>query len=484
MTPSKYQNDFYRELTTTENNIFINAVAGSGKTTTIVNSIKLLPRDKRIAFFAFNKDIKEEIQSRVPPYITVSTLHSFGARSLYMHLGKLKFDEHKVFAIALKKFAGWRVEENKQSYSYRVAQLVDKMRMTLCPLEEQAIEKLARRFGIDIFGYEPDHAMEVLKASNVAAQTIIDYTDMVYIPVLNKMKLRKFDITFVDEMQDLNACGQQLIKAVISPKGGRLVGVGDPHQSIYGFAGADLQSFENMKTMLPNSVEMPLSVCYRCGKNIVTYAKTLVKHIEAFEDQDPGKIRMGSHKEIQAGDWVLCRNTRPLVALFAEFLKQHKKAYIKGREIGTNLIHFINRRKCASVARLLELLDKDRLDLKIKLIKCHTYQPERDSKMVEFDEKVKIIRILGMDTPEVKDLVKRIQSIFLDKGEGICLSTIHKAKGGEADRVFILFKELMPSQYAKTPEDFVQEENIKYVCITRAKKELVFINDFTLEEEL
>ena len=69
------------------------------------------------------------------------------------------------------------------------------------------------------------------------------------------------------------------------------------------------------------------------------------------------------------------------------------------------------------------------------------------------------------------------------------LCTIHKSKGLEADVVYILNEYLIPSKFAKSPEQIKQEQNLKYVARTRAKEELYFLNtakteDFVLIEDI
>ncbi len=65
----------------------------------------------------------------------------------------------------------------------------------------------------------------------------------------------------VDEAQDLNTCQTEI--AIKLGKKGRILGVGDPKQSVYGFAGADCNSYENFRTRI-NAIELPLSIRYRC----------------------------------------------------------------------------------------------------------------------------------------------------------------------------------------------------------------------------
>jgi DNA helicase-2/ATP-dependent DNA helicase PcrA len=72
----------------------------------------------------------------------------------------------------------------------------------------------------------------------------------------------------------------------------------------------------------------------------------------------------------------------------------------------------------------------------------------------------------------VGDLSLTVQRIFSDKVTGTTFMTIHKAKGLEADRVYIIYPELMPHPKAS---DVEAEMNIRYVAITRAKKHLTFV---------
>jgi superfamily I DNA/RNA helicase len=75
----------------------------------------------------------------------------------------------------------------------------------------------------------------------------------------------------------------------------------------------------------------------------------------------------------------------------------------------------------------------------------------------------------------VAELMTRCETLFSDDKSAVTLSTVHKAKGLEADNVYILRPELMPHPMAKTPEAIAQESNIEYVAVTRTKNKLVFV---------
>lgn len=477
--PSKYQQALFDEIENTTNNILVSAVAGSGKTTSIVESLKKIPSNKDIIFLAFNKSIVTELAEKVPKNVEVSTIHSFGCRMFFRHYGKAKIYEDKVYSIAMNMSKGWNLPptENKFIYCHRVRQLVDIMRQTMTTTDEDEIYQLSLKYNIDVFGDEIKHAMSVLDKSNKTTEQI-DFVDMIYQLASRNFKTKKYDYVFVDEVQDLNRAQQAIIKKLLKLKVGRFIGVGDPFQSIYGFAGADFQSFERMKVLMPNTVELPLSVCYRCGKNIVKHAQALIPHIEFNPTQIEGKVRYdGKLDEVESGDWVLCRNTKPLIVAFIELLRQGKKANIKGKEIGNNLILMMKKSKKKDITTLIKHLKVDRIKLKEKLIKNGVKKPNEHEKIIMFTEKIEIISILSdIAGNKVDDIIKYISSIFLDDSmPGIVLSTIHRSKGLEADRIFVISKDLLPSKFARQAHEKAQEHNLEYVMITRAKKELIYV---------
>lgn len=81
--PSKYQRLVYTFIEKCKGNAVVNAVAGSGKSTTIVNALRIIPKDKKILFLAFNKSIVNELSEKVKdvPNVNVMTLHSLGVKA-------------------------------------------------------------------------------------------------------------------------------------------------------------------------------------------------------------------------------------------------------------------------------------------------------------------------------------------------------------------------------------------------------------------
>lgn len=301
-------------------------------------------------------------------------------------------------------------------------------------------------------------------------------------PALGKVAMHQYDLVLVDEAQDLNAAQQAILEKLVKPDG-RLVAVGDPHQAIYGFAGADHQSFDKLCLREHTSI-LPLSDCYRCGKHIISLAQTIVPHINAYKGNGDGKVRYGSYMEVQAHDLVLCRFNAPMLGLCFEYIRQGKKAVVKGKDISTSLLSMIKKHKhIHQIGELLAFIEMDLRQLLSDLMKKGNLDKEKatsTSRYIGLADRFYTLKIIAdqCETNNVEELKEKVDMIFDEKLKGIMLSSIHKAKGLEADRIFILGDDFAPAAMAKQDWEKEQEDNLIYVAYTRPKKELVFINDY------
>ena len=84
-----------------------------------------------------------------------------------------------------------------------------------------------------------------------------------------------------------------------------------------------------------------------------------------------------------------------------------------------------------------------------------------------------VLTSLAEGTTSPKMILKNLDSLLTSR-RGPILSTIHKAKGTEAKNVIIVNFDKMPSRFAKLDWMQVQEQNLIYVAITRAKLNLTF----------
>lgn len=485
MTTSKYQKAIYNEIEFGTHNICVNAVAGSGKTTTSVNALNLIPSNAQSVFLAFNKAIVEELKTRVSsPNAEIKTLHSAGFQVLMRtYRSKLnnykyrKFLNDSIFLLTKEITIDTNAEDINQ-YKNRVLKLVDLARVNLA-YEKNVIEAIADKHEIDVEFDEIEVAQKLMQwGQNVYKE--VDFTDMIWMPVVKDLKIQQYDFVFVDEAQDLNNCQRELMLKMIKPNGGRFIAVGDPKQSINGFCGADIESFNKLAN-LPNTVTLPLSVCYRCGKNIIESAKSIVPYIEANETSINGEVRTVTDlTEVTESDMILCRISAPLVSVCMKFIAHGKPAYVKGKEIGSSLINLIKKTKQDDLMLMFDMLANELYKVALKISKkegVSVDEAKDDYAYIALTDKIECLRILSFGCSNSKDLMYRIEELFKDNSKGICLSTCHKSKGLEADNVYVIAPDKLPLKRCMNVEwKAEQEMNLKYVTITRAKKVLNWVD--------
>lgn len=490
--PSKYQKAVYTYITKCSGNAVVDAVAGSGKSTTIVNALKIIPSDKKILFLAFNKSIVEELKNKIGNLsnVNISTLHSLGARAC-MKKCRCQINSNKYGQYIIKRLQDETLQSevyeklspvDKNNWRNNVYSLLDLARVNLVS-DAKSITDLSFKHDIDLVDNEVEVVLQLLDwgKNNI---TEIDFTDMIWFPNVMNIPLYKYDWVFIDECQDLNAAQRELFLKCIKPNG-RFVAVGDERQAIYGFSGADADSFKKLRH-LPHTVKLPLSICYRCDKDIITLAKTIVPQIQSRDNADNGVIdRESKAEDVKDGDMILCRVTAPLVRLCMKYISRGVKAYVKGRDIGANLCSMIEKTNESNIDGALNSIRREMGKIIGKLLAQKIVATESEAmehpKYVNINDKLESIEAISEGLEKSSDVIEKIKTIFSDdNGSGICLSTIHKSKGLENDRVFIICEDKMPLKGCmNVPWMAEQEWNLIYVAYTRAKHFLGFIQDFS-----
>ena len=493
--PSKYQQDIFDFIQHGNGNSVINALAGSGKTSTIVNAVKLIPSTCNALFIAFNKEIVKELEKKLAGVknVQVKTLHSLGLLMIRRNLGtNIEIDEYKYRTFIKKNIkqlssADFDKMTTKlmQQYTDNVIQLCDLGRYNLAQCEKDLLQVSARH-DIPIIDDECNAVLNVMKWGGENT-TSIDFTDMVWLPyelTLNPIGLQ-YDYIFIDECQDLNAAQRELFLRCFR-RGTRFIAVGDKKQAIYSFAGADAESFAKLQN-LPNTTTLPLPISYRCPKKVVNLANQFVDTMECREGAPDGEIVHNvSIKDIHDGDMVLCRTKMPLIKLYMRYLRMGVKSYVRGQDIGLNLLRMVDKteqivlnvslQKDGVFARLYDDLFEERNRLMIKRGMDLEDATLSNQIMNKYDS-IKALEILAEGLTSARDLHDRIENVFAESADGVCLSTIHKAKGLEANNVYILCKTLMPSRLATQDWEKEQEQNLMYVAYTRAKYKLGFVSE-------
>lgn len=492
--PSVYQQAIFDFVKNPEGgNGICSAVAGSGKTTTLVEAGRLIG-SKEGLFAAFNKSIVEELKLRIPHGMDIATTHSIGFSAIKAKLGyKVRVDARKYTSIIKTFTKRWELKEDLTAGEYRkkIKQLCDLYRQNYCESPDDLAPK-AEKAGI-LFQHEDlVRACDVVEFASSDERTV-DFIDQLFYPLYHNMEfIKTYDWVFIDECQDLNRCQQMFLERLLKKQKngegeeitvGRWLAVGDPGQAIYGFAGADTDSYNKLKSMA--DVELPLSISYRCAQEVIKLAQTIYPAIQASPTAPVGVVNhKGKLSDVKDGDFILCRNTAPLVDVCLKFLEKGHKAQIIGSDIGKDLISMVEGTNEGVIEQMFVTLKEDEKDIMQSLWeKGYTTDEALDSEIMQrFKEKVTILKVITKANRYTHcfELTGKINSIFNDndKSSGIILSTIHKAKGLEANNVHIICKELMPSPRAKKDWELEQERNLMYVAYTRAKLTLNFVEDY------
>jgi DNA helicase II / ATP-dependent DNA helicase PcrA len=501
-TPSKYQQDIFDFVTMATGSAIIQAVAGSGKSTTLEHIAGLLPSGDTAIFMAFNKAIATEIDKRLPKHIKGSTFHSvgFGAWMRYTGLGfkGIKVDGYKTSNIlqSLLETGGTDSRgypefnrEKYDAYSSYVTKLVGLAKNSgigfLLPDDTQSWWNLVDHFDVSLTVDDDRYTEEeaigyARKALRIGNENhkVIDFDDMLYLPLINKCSFFRHDWVMIDEAQDTNAVQLALVKRMLK-NGGRLIAVGDRGQAIYGFRGADSSAMDKIGDAF-NCTELPLSVCYRCDKTIVQAAQEFIPDtILPRDGAEWGIVQRadkGWEEDLKPGDAILCRNVAPMISKAYDLLAQGVGCYVEGRDIGKGLIDVVEKMRAKDVTDLETKLE----DWTVREVEKWTSKGQ-ETRAGSIQDKSDCLGIITNALDEqcrtIPDLIAQIQLMFADDKKGaVVLSTVHKSKGREWDRVFILGRDtLMPSPWARQEWQKVQENNLIYVAYTRAAHELYFV---------
>jgi DNA helicase-2/ATP-dependent DNA helicase PcrA len=478
--------------------LVINALAGTGKSTTLEEAVLLTAEGDRVLVCAFNKAIAEAMAARLPEDVTCKTLHSLGLQAISRARGSFpKISNYYAHDLARTALRSLPFKEQKEAVAAAV-RLIGRAKGSLI-VERDAIDEL-----VDTMGLEIDKrlrkpvvatAAAIVAAAATATTGVINFDDMIFIPAIQQLGLPPFNWVFVDETQDLNPA-QLAMLLTMADAGARIVAVGDPNQAIYGFRGADKEAMPRIIRELEADV-LPLSICYRCDAAIIREAQGIVPSIEAAPGAAAGKVTtVGMDRciaEATPGDFVVSRTNAPLIKLCHGWLKDGVRARIRGRDVGEGLTSWIKKSKAGSIAELVEAVN--------------AWEGEELERLEEagrptdaVTDKADCLRALAGCQKTIDGLLTHIDELFAphdDDGvahDYIELSSTHRAKGLEADVVWLLRDTYMQSRWVpisgepeegektwkKNGRTYVKrmgsdEANLFYVGVTRAKHELFYV---------
>jgi len=462
------------------------ARAGTGKTKTFEFGSKLVPEEITVTACCFNKPIQQTMERVFPKHWLVKTTHSLGLSSwMKRSHGRPKIEANKMKEIirslpgaeefndlmrAVGLCKAWGIVPN--------GALAEPVGMF--PDEPATYADLFRAYNIDT-GRAPDPVGLIrgalLRSIQAAWQhEVIDFDDMLYLPVVYKANFPRTGLVLIDEAQDIAPIQRGMLRLMLSDDS-RLTAIGDDRQAIYGFRGAERLSLPKIIEEF-NCEVLPLTVSFRCSQAVVHEAQTIVPDIEPWSGATIGHVvtvedtlPVGS---IPRGSAILCRNNAPIVGACLKFIQQGIGATILGRDIAKGLQVLIDKQKADSLSQLNTRLWDD-VNHRAMLLEGRDCASQAANLKDRANCITHMIGYLGREA-SVWDLKKKLDSMFSDKAGVVTLSTIHKSKGMEWDDVFILDRELIPSKYCKSEEELQQEDNLLYVAITRSKNKLYYVD--------
>jgi superfamily I DNA/RNA helicase len=484
--PTKQQERLWRHLTEGDQHLLVEARAGSGKSFSCREGMKrLLAQDLhlRIRYGVFNRSAADEFSAATNLDVEVKTLHAFGLSALKAACPRVQVEKHKSYHV-LDTLPS--ASELPRWLRGPVAQLVSHAKnAALRPNGDgadnyQRLEQLLVHFDLQCFGQTErviETALEVLRRS--ARKTgMCDFDDMLWLPYVLDARFPSCDWFFFDEVQDLNRVQHRLIPRMCPS--GRVVAVGDSRQAIYAFRGADARSMANLERKLSRSPlgvkKLPLTVTFRCPVSHVLLANELVPDLQARPGAPEGVIRRGVPveqciAEVLPGDRVLCPFNAPVISAALKLIATRRRALVLGRAVGQSLLEIV--RDCGNARTIADL--------------SHgvTRWRDRELKRLEDMDGVDDLKQSVQDRHNGLQAVLRscrcpaevepcINDLFADKDAAgaVIFSTVHRAKGSEAERIWLIDT---PSRQPTTDWEARQQENLRYVALTRSKHLLAFV---------
>ena len=543
MELSKYQQaivKYFKENPTS--NMLIEALAGSGKTYTLLELLK----DTKTSdiYLAFNNSVAKECKEKITnTKIKVYTFHSLAYSIMNYNLSKNNFgngigktrtdvkadlDNFKIYNIVdnliQRKHGKYVNFEFKIFLRENYVQLYNLIRLTYIPFNDTAkINKIITDYNLFIDysenGFGKPTLEEILRwvkdiyrISNMQFEESnkIDFTDMLYI-THQKLLEKEWEVPYynyytnitVDEAQDLNNLQLSFLK-FIKRKNGRYIFCGDYHQSCYAFSGANAYAWKLIPTMFAPIERFELPICYRCPVlHLQRVNKTYNIPILPREDAPLGEIKIIDKQDItdyiEAGDMVISRKNKWLGDVVSSLVTHNIPIFFEDKEMVESLKKMVNNFKVDDTnelrKRILQTINQARKNLSVLL----ALETENEILTTEEQQK-KVEEILSMNSKvdNLKFLLKILDAYLKEKSNrpivyfishlnkllntvpnknSVRICSIHKAKGLEAENVFVLNQALVEKNFKSSKEQNQQEENLSYIATTRAKNKLYLVKE-------
>ena len=543
--PSTYQQDildFF--LNNPQSNMLVNALAGSGKSTTAC----MLSEHSKTSdlYIAFNASVVEEFKKKIKnPKTKVMTMHSlaysimlynveqeskdsgekpkgFGSQRSKRTVSLDNFKPHKILDEEITKRYGRYIEFAKRVFlKDNYVNLYNLCRLTLTDMSSNKdVSRLIDDHVLFLYygdeGYSAPDISEITSTLKILdtksrqqfeTQGVIDFTDMLWI-TFNKLKYDNWKVPYwalytniyCDEVQDFSNIQLNFLKFIKRTKG-RYVFIGDFHQAIYNFAGANAQAFNQIPKMFAPVETFDLPICYRCAKSHLSRVnREYGIPILPCDNAPMGFVKTIDKNKIseyaKAGDMVISRKNKWIAEVVLDLARNGTPIFIEDKEMVGAIKRQILSSKCTSVGTLEKFLQKVISNYNKKLFEIVSknaceggHEEEHLEAVAEANSKIDntsfLLEILEgyLENHASSDSVSKFSN-FIDKllnttpsPNCVRLCSIHKAKGLEATNVFVLNEAKINYDFRNSKEQNIQEKNLSYIATTRAKEGLYLVKE-------
>lgn len=543
--PSTYQQDildFF--LNNPQSNMLVNALAGSGKSTTAC----MLSEHSKTSdlYIAFNASVVEEFKKKIKnPKTKVMTMHSlaysimlynveqeskdsgekpkgFGSQRSKRTVSLDNFKPHKILDEEITKRYGRYIEFAKRVFlKDNYVNLYNLCRLTLTDMSSNKdVSRLIDDHVLFLYygdeGYSAPDISEITSTLKILdtksrqqfeTQGVIDFTDMLWI-TFNKLKYDNWEVPYwalytniyCDEVQDFSNIQLNFLKFIKRTKG-RYVFIGDFHQAIYNFAGANAQAFNQIPKMFAPVETFDLPICYRCAKSHLSRVnREYGIPILPCDDAPLGFVKTIDKNKIseyaKAGDMVISRKNKWIAEVVLDLARNGTPIFIEDKEMVGAIKRQILSSKCTSVGTFEKFLqkvisnyNKKLFEIVSKNVREGGHEEEHLEAVAETNSKIDntsfLLEILEgyLENHASSDSVSKFSN-FIDKllnttpsPNCVRLCSIHKAKGLEATNVFVLNEAKINYDFRNSKEQNIQEKNLSYIATTRAKEGLYLVKE-------
>jgi hypothetical protein len=451
---------------TSHHNLMLNALAGTGKSATL----KLIDKASKIhpcLYLVYNKRNADEAKASGEFRSTtlVKTFNACGHGIWAQHIApKITLDKDKRRTLWRKAVDDMtKAEASAAWHEYSVVMDGLEKAKSLgyvpkaCKLPHQSL--IDRNSLHNAMDERPnDVASEIIddiliESIKSAYSGNIDFNDQIYMPALFGGTFPKFPRVMVDEYQDQSPVNHAMLQRLVK---GRLIGVGDPYQNIYGFRGAKAGGMTDaIKTY--SMSELPLSVSFRCPQAIVEAARWRVPHFKWTKAG--GSVRtlttfLGD--DFPLNSTIICRNNAPLLRLAFKLISAGKSVSVIGSELGPRLVGVMKKLGDSTLPRAKAFSE---------------IESWREARLIagskSANDLADCMRVLCEHGDTLGAAISYAEHIFAQTGT-IRLLTGHKSKGLEFDNVFWLDPWLCG--------DSEQDKNLAYVITTRSQNSLTLLD--------